>query len=96
MARVYAFSPHSRSLGRLFEEIAAEWRGWDGLKTWESLEGEFKIHCGNDRRGHVTIGVGLRSGLYHLDWHVQFGVVIEAGQLGDLARRAGEFLGTSA
>ena len=92
-ARVYAFSPHSRSLPRLFEEAAAEWQGWDGVKSWESLEREFEIRCSNDRRGHVTAGIELRSGLYHLDWYVQFAVLVEAGQLDELARRAREFFG---
>lgn len=93
-ARVYAFSPHSHSLARLFEEIAAEWRRWDGFKTWESLEGELKVHCENDRRGHITIGVELRSGYYDHDWYLKTAVVAEAGQLDVLARRAREFFGS--
>jgi hypothetical protein len=92
-ARVYAPDPYCYSLGCLFREIAAEWRGWDGFKTWQSLEGELKVNCANDRRGHITIAVELRSGFYDLDWHVKTAVLTEAGQLDLFARHARKFFG---
>jgi hypothetical protein len=90
---VYAYGP---DLACLFDEIAADWRGWNELKTWQSIEGELKIRCGNDRRGHITIEVELRSGHDDLDWSVQSAVVAEAGRLDEIARRAREFFGASA
>ncbi|HYV39939.1 MAG TPA: DUF6228 family protein [Gemmataceae bacterium] len=92
-ARVYHYGP---TLVCLFDEIAAEWRGWDESKMWESLEGELKLRCGNDRRGHITIQAQFRSGHYDHDWFVQSAVIVEAGQLDDIARRARKFFGAGA
>ena len=40
-ARVYSYM--STGLAEMFAEMAADWRGWPGEKSWSSLEGELHL-----------------------------------------------------
>jgi hypothetical protein len=84
-------SAHTDAHGivRLFAEAARDWKGWDGGKTWESLETEFFIVLDRDRLGHISLSVRIRSDLGRRDpWELQAGLALEAGQLELLARDA--------
>jgi hypothetical protein len=94
VGRVYAGHADTHPAS-LFARMAAHWRGWQGEFAWESLEGELGLHCAQDRTGHVSIRVALRSGATEGDWTVRATVMAEAGQLEDLARRAALFFGRS-
>lgn len=93
VARVYVES--TAPLESLFDQMSDQWKGWDGVLSWESLEGDLTLRCSQDRAGHVAIAVELRSGSGPGDWTVLATIQAEAGQLEDLARRAGMFFATS-
>jgi hypothetical protein len=80
---------------RLFADMARQWQGWPGELNWESLEYEFALLCTRDRLGHVRneIRLGSRMGSWDFSWEVQAAVMVEAGQLERLARRAAVFFG---
>ena len=80
----------SGGLAELFGELAADWRGWDGQKAWRSLEGELQLTATADRAGHVTLLTRLREGAPPL-WSVELTLVVEAGQLEQIAREARAF-----
>lgn len=40
-----------------FEDLALNWRGWDGGKTFDSLEGDFQLSAKHDR--HIRISFEL-------------------------------------
>ncbi len=86
---VYAYRPHA-SFSGFFADLAATWRGWEGEKTYRSLEGELLLRCTHDGVAHVTITVELRIDPVG-DWRVQGSLAVEPGQLNDLARAAEEF-----
>ena len=88
--RVYAYRPHGGFDGT-FKEMSAAWRGWEGEKTWRSLESELQIVSTHDGLGHVKIAVELRMNS-KADWRVRGVLVVEAGQLDGLAAEAEEFL----
>ena len=46
-------------LVRFFRGLAADWRGWPGERTYESLEHELRLVAIHD--GHVRIAVQLRQ-----------------------------------
>ena len=73
----------------LFAQMAASWKGWQGSFLWSS--DELALDCTQDRSGHVTIRVELRSGHSDRDWTVQATIATEAGQLEDLAHEAALF-----
>ena len=54
-----------RDLVVFFEEMERDWRGWDGDRTWESLEGDLRIE-GRHAHGHVELRVTLRHAV--ADW----------------------------
>jgi hypothetical protein len=95
-AAVDFYGDDSPPVGDLFAEIATDWRGWEGKRTWSSLEGEIQLIATHDRLATVALTVEVRS-----DVHVAAGYLwsatgllfLDAGALAGLARQAGNFLG---
>lgn len=79
---------------RLFDELARRWSALPDELCWQSLEGEIRIRCNNDRRGHIYIRVRLQSGFLPAGWEVESTVTTEIGQLEGIAGRAREFFGS--
>ena len=76
-----------------FHEIAKNWRGWTGEKTWHALEGELNLSATADSLGHITIRVQLQPTAGPEGWRVISYAYVEAGQLESLSRRAAKFFG---
>jgi hypothetical protein len=77
---------------QLFGELASSWRGWQGVKTWLSLEGELEIQATSDSTGHVTLLFKVPAyAAGGLSWSAQCSVVVEAGQLERVAQESHEF-----
>lgn len=76
-----------------FQDIAQNWRGWEGEKTWYALEGELELTATSDSLGHITIHVQLRPTAGPEGWRVISYAYAEAGQLDSLSRRATQFFG---
>ncbi|MET8008300.1 DUF6228 family protein [Nonomuraea glycinis] len=65
------------------EGLAADWRGWDGVRTWTSMERELALDVRHDRRSHVSLGVTLRAPGPDWDdaaWSARAVFVLEAGE----------------
>lgn len=74
---------------RLFEDAARDWKGWEGGKVWESLDGELRLELSADRRGHISLCVQIRCTPGGRDpWQLEAEVTLDAGQLDDIAARA--------
>jgi len=76
---------------QLISEMAAEWRGWEGTKQWQSLEGTMRLAASQDRAGHISLQVQLHESLYREGWRVQVTLPLEPGQLDALHRRFSQF-----
>jgi hypothetical protein len=57
-AAVAAYDNQYGELAVFFEALADSWRGWEGQRTFSSLEGEFEIKARHD--GHVRLAFRLR------------------------------------
>lgn len=79
------------SIATFFAEIARDWRGWPGNRTWESLEGDLSLRLSADGRGHVSVHVLLMLDMMH-DTTVEMTLMVEAGQLDELARMVKAFV----
>jgi Family of unknown function (DUF6228) len=44
-----------------FRELAAEWKGWVGERSWSSLEGQLRIAAQHDGKGLIACEVTLGS-----------------------------------
>jgi hypothetical protein len=75
----------------LFASIARDWQGWQGERTWASIEGEFRITATTSRLGRVTLKVELAHTDGEDDWRLTVPVFTEAGQLDAVARRVASF-----
>jgi hypothetical protein len=75
----------------LFESLARDWRGWEGERSWSSIEGEFSIAAGTTKAGHVTLALTLRHNDFKDHWRLDVSVFTEAGQLERIAREIATF-----
>jgi hypothetical protein len=86
--KVYIFDPFDKAFCRYFAELAENWRGWNGIKQWNSLEGELQISSESDSLGHVTMDITLES---YGSWKSQITLVFDAGQLDDISSKIKAF-----
>lgn len=87
---VYDIQPEKWS--DLFLEMAKTWKGWEGEKDCESLEGHLRLEATTDALGHVRLTIRLR-GLEIDKWSAESSIILEAGQLEVLSSRARAYLG---
>lgn len=75
--------PEVIALPVFLDALAAGWEGWQGIRTWTSLEGKLALDARHDGRGHVSIGVTLRQpglDLTGTAWSARAVFVLEAGE----------------
>lgn len=89
-AQVYPYRP--ARLGEFFRDLAIHSKGWVGKKEWGSLEGELSLAATIDSTGHIYLTVRLRSGPYPFEWLLSAMLLIEAGQLEQIASSIEEFV----
>jgi hypothetical protein len=77
----------------LFSDMAQNWRGWSGEKTWHALNGELILAATTDSLGHITIRVQLQPTAGPESWRVVAHAYAEAGGLDSLSARATKFFG---
>jgi hypothetical protein len=84
---VYAYTDGPR-LASLFASIAADWRGWDGERTWSTLESDFSVRATSDRLGHIRLDAELRSHDPDDNWRISAPIFLDAGSLDTVAADA--------
>jgi hypothetical protein len=50
-------SPCGEILPDFFADPSKNWRGWEGEKSWGTLEEEFRIETSMTKTGYVTLKV---------------------------------------
>ena len=80
---VYAFDPFDSNLVKFFEDLARNWKGFDGEKEWSSLEGEFSLSCSTDNLGHFALEATIRNN--EDTRYARKTFLIESGQLEKIA-----------
>lgn len=74
-------------------ELAEEWKGWEGIRRWDSLEHGLSIraaHLGNA----VQLAFVLRGGPYADAWKLRVPIIVEPGEsLSRLAKEAAVLVG---
>ena len=67
------------SLEDYLSGLAADFRGWVGIREWRSLEGQFGIDATWANRGRVTLRFRLRPPGYAAGWEVSAEFEVDAG-----------------
>lgn len=65
-------------LAAFFADLAGQWRGWQGERVFESIEGDLRIQATHD--GHVILRVILWESTVPDGWKVEAGVRLDAGE----------------
>jgi hypothetical protein len=79
------------SPGLMFAEMAEQWRGWNGQKTWQDLESRVSLSALADSTGHITLIVELKGQDYISGLKVN--LMFEVAQLDELAFATKELFG---
>jgi hypothetical protein len=79
-----------------FADLADNWRGWPGEKTWTSPECDLTMTATHESGSHVRIELVLRDGPVHT-WSVSTSVEVEPGEeMTRLAAAVAEMVPTTA
>ncbi|WP_193610397.1 DUF6228 family protein [Nocardioides lijunqiniae] len=65
-------------LAVFFADLADQWRGWKGERSFESIEGDLRILATHD--GRVNLRVLLWESTVPDGWKVEAGVRLDAGE----------------
>jgi len=76
----------------LFDDMAADWRGWEGEKQWSSVEDDFTLSCTSNAQGVVAMTATLKGPYHEGEWCVQAVIHVQADQLGELAAKVRRFM----
>ena len=74
--RVWDFDGWSALLS-FFEGLAVNWRGWDGNKNFDSLEGDFRLSAKHD--GHVRLSFELEQFERSTTWAAKGELTLDPG-----------------
>ena len=83
--------PYGLSPAEFFVSLAKEWSGWVGEKEWGAMEGECSLSASCDSIGHITLVVELNPNPCPPCWFGSVSLIVEAGQLEQLAHDAKVF-----
>ncbi|RZI43350.1 hypothetical protein EGT07_10985 [Herbaspirillum sp. HC18] len=67
----------------MFDEMAANWKGWNGEKRWQSIDGSLTLKATSDLCGHIQLSVSMENFFDHLSVTLH----LEAGQLEAISRQ---------
>ena len=85
-------------LDRFLAGLADSWQGWPGTRVSRALERQLELDARHDGRGHVTLGVTLKSRRYSRQMEgstARTSLIIEAGeQMQQLAQDVKSLLGS--
>jgi hypothetical protein len=59
---VFMFRHDWESLATFFADLAAAWRGWEGLRVYNSVENDLEIRVSSDALGRNLFSFVLRDG----------------------------------
>jgi hypothetical protein len=76
----------AEDLGKFFQSIADDWKGWKGSKSWSTLESELELAATSDSLGHVRLEFVLRKPHNGFQWELRGALELEAGQLDRIAQ----------
>jgi hypothetical protein len=79
-ARVEVYDMFPHAWAKLFEDMARQWRGWDGALECASLEGHISLSLYVNRTGKSMVRVTLRGDPSGANWVAANTVYLEAGQ----------------
>jgi hypothetical protein len=92
-ARRRFYEIHIDSLPRFLTGLASSWRGWEGERSWKSLESDVELTATHNGRGTIALLVTLRNDVVDSEvrsgWTARALLTLDAGTaLDQIAREA--------
>ncbi|MCE2594792.1 DUF6228 family protein [Motilimonas cestriensis] len=75
----------------LFAYIAKQWKGWDGLQTWGSIEEDFGLSASCDHLGHVMLHLSFIENDGPEVWQAKVDIGLDSGQMDEVADNVRHF-----
>lgn len=85
---VYTLERRGDGLPEFFKELAANWKGFNGEKSWSSLETDFVIDCQADSLGHFALEISIAD---NREMRCENTIQLESGQLAKIAKKLDDF-----
>lgn len=76
---------------RFFEEMNKEWKGWQGLKVWDAMTGEYSMSASFKPTGLILLVADINSQTSNTDWKSTLALPIEPGQLDNYTEKLETF-----
>jgi Family of unknown function (DUF6228) len=79
-ATLVSYDPDGFSgLVRYFEDLASDsFEGWQGVRTFESLEGDVRLAATTKR--HIELAQTLKPGIAEAGWRIEAQLTVEKGE----------------
>ena len=78
-------------LPKFLEQLAEQFRGWDGTRTWENADHDLGVEATWGSRAHVNLRWWITPSIYD-KWSASVVVEVEAGaEMAALARELSAF-----
>jgi Family of unknown function (DUF6228) len=88
--RIYLYKDGPR-LCNFFRDMASQWRGWEGEKDIESVEGDLRLEAKSDGKGHIELRAIIKNDYPGDKWFVSIPIWLEAGSLDDIAIKTNKY-----
>ncbi|MBP6218909.1 MAG: hypothetical protein KA436_10010 [Oligoflexales bacterium] len=74
-------------LGDFFEDLAQNWKGWEGKRIFRSVESDFRIEAVHDHRSRVDFCIFLEGSMGSASaWSHSEHIQVECGTLSNLSK----------
>jgi hypothetical protein len=83
-----------RGLAQLFVEIAMDWAGWEGVKSWSSngYLGQLAFDCSHNRVNAIRLSVTLRPNPWPAEWKLSADLAVVPGAAEALRKDVAELV----
>lgn len=82
----YLYTEDNHFMVSFFEDLSSHWKGWEGAKSWEPIDGGFRFDATHDSLAYVTLKVFIVKEDCNSDgWDFSGKIKLDLGSLKQLA-----------
>ena len=88
--RVWGYTD-CQALAGLFHSLSQDWKGWNGVREWSSIEGDFGLSATSDKLGHIKLSMSFREVDASEEWGAKVCLFVDSGQTENIAKKVSVF-----
>ena len=78
----------AEELSTFFKSLAANWKGWEGCKTWHSIESDIHFEAIHNNLGAIILKFQIQQDQTSNPWAFKGQISIELGMLQSISENA--------